>query len=102
MRQVTPIRPTRRAGATPASTTPASSRVTAERGKSADERLAAHAEDGVAADQDVEVDGVEAVGRGVREGTHIARRDRLPHPSDEFLPLGGRVDMPQPPQAGTR
>src|SRR5204862_5587772 len=71
----TRIQPIRRGSATSASTTLASSGKTAERRKSADERLAAHAEYGVAAEQHVKVYGIAVMGGGIREAADIARGD---------------------------
>src|SRR6266550_8406354 len=102
MRLATRIPRIRRGSATCASTTRGSSSAPAppKGGKSADERLAAHAQDPMALDEDVEVHRIEAVRRPIGEPADIPRRDRVRHPINEGAPIGGRADMPQPPQAG--
>src|SRR2546429_8694069 len=101
MRLATRIPRIRRGSATCASTTRGSSSSPAspEGGKSADERLAAHAQDPVALDEHIEVHRVEAVSGGVGETAGLPRRERGPHPINEGSPTGRPGGTPHPPRA---
>src|SRR6185436_12032706 len=96
------IRRIRRDSAICASTTPGSSSVPPECGKSANARVATHAEDGVAAHQLVEIHGVEVAIVRVGKAAHVARRDRPPHPLDEQPSILARPHATQSPEARAR
>src|SRR5205809_8022673 len=98
MRLATRIPRIRRGSATCASTTRGSSSSPAspEGGKSADERLAAHAQDPVALDEHIDVHRVEAVSGGICQPADIPRRGRVRYPINEGPPIGCRSVLPPP------
>ena len=56
----------------------------------------------MAADERIEVHGIQAVGGAIGEPADVPRGDRVAHPLNEVSLIGGCADMPQPPEARAR